>query len=157
MKYTRRKGRAIPDPALPLSAGCLRIFTSNFISTPLYYHACHTPKPHWIFYIALLPALLSPLRHVLPSSLSILNSICSAITPRILRRRSWLPPICSRLLRHLAAGEQAVANLGLPYLASRQMELHSAFPFIFFEWLFSEKKEIMLSVAQNFKAYHRFV
>jgi hypothetical protein len=60
-------------------------------------------------------------------------------------------------LRHLAEGKQAVCNFGLPYLSAKQLQLLSSFPFVTFEWLFSEKKEIMLSVAQNPKAYHRFV
>ncbi|OPY73239.1 MAG: hypothetical protein A4E62_00555 [Syntrophorhabdus sp. PtaU1.Bin002] len=60
-------------------------------------------------------------------------------------------------LRHLAQGEQAICNFGLPYLSSRQMELLSPFPYITFEWLFTDKKDIMLNVAQNLKAYHRFV
>ncbi len=60
-------------------------------------------------------------------------------------------------LRHLAQGEQSVCNFGLPYLSSRQMELLYPFPRITFEWLFTDKKDIMLNVAQNLKAYHRFV
>jgi hypothetical protein len=60
-------------------------------------------------------------------------------------------------LRHLAQGQQSVCNFGLPYLSSRQIELLSPFPQITFEWLFTDKKDIMLSVAQNLKAYHRFL
>jgi hypothetical protein len=60
-------------------------------------------------------------------------------------------------LRHLVGGKQAVCNFGLPYLSSRHWELLAPFPFITFEWLFTEKKEIMLNVAQNLKTYHRFV
>ncbi len=60
-------------------------------------------------------------------------------------------------LRHLAGGKQSVCNFGLPYLSSRQLELLSPFPRITFEWLFEEKNEIMLNVAQNIKTYHRFV
>jgi hypothetical protein len=60
-------------------------------------------------------------------------------------------------LRHMAGGKQSVCNFGLPYLSSRQLELLSPFPRISFEWLFTEKKEIMLNVAQNLKTYHRFV
>jgi hypothetical protein len=60
-------------------------------------------------------------------------------------------------LRHLAEGEQSVCNFGLPYLSSRQLELLSPFSRITFEWLLTERNEIMLSVAQNLKAYHRFV
>lgn len=60
-------------------------------------------------------------------------------------------------LRHLAQGKQAVCNFGLPYLSTRQMELLSSFPYVTFEWLFTDKKEIILSVARNLKAYHRFL
>lgn len=60
-------------------------------------------------------------------------------------------------LRHLAGGTQSVCNFGLPYLSSRQLELLSPFPRITFEWLFTDKKDIMLNVAQNLKTYHRFV
>jgi predicted RNA-binding Zn-ribbon protein involved in translation (DUF1610 family) len=60
-------------------------------------------------------------------------------------------------LRHLAEGKQATCNFGLPYLSVRQMDLLSPFRLITFEWLFAEKNEIMLSVAQNIKPYHRFV
>jgi hypothetical protein len=60
-------------------------------------------------------------------------------------------------LRHIAGGKQSVCNFGLPYLSSRQMELLSPFPRITFEWLFADKREIMLNVAQNLKTYHRFM
>lgn len=60
-------------------------------------------------------------------------------------------------LRHLAEKKKAVCNFGLPYLSARQLELLSPFRQITFEWLFEEKKDVMLNVAQNLKAYHRFV
>ena len=60
-------------------------------------------------------------------------------------------------LRHWAQGKQSVCNFGLPYLSLRHWELLSSFPFVTFDWLFPEKTEIMLSAAQNLKAYHRFV
>lgn len=60
-------------------------------------------------------------------------------------------------LHHLAKGEQAVCNFGLPYLSSRQIDLLSSFPYITFEWHFKDKKDIMLNVAQYLKAYHRFI
>lgn len=60
-------------------------------------------------------------------------------------------------LRHMAGGKQSVCNFGLPYLSLRQLDLLSPFSLISLEWLFTEKNEIMLSVAQNLKAYHRFV
>jgi hypothetical protein len=37
------------------------------------------------------------------------------------------------------------------------MELLSASPRVTFEWLFPDKKDVMLNVAQNLKAHHRFV
>lgn len=60
-------------------------------------------------------------------------------------------------LRHLAKGNQAVCNFGLPYLSPRQMQLLSSFPCITFEWFFTDKRDIMLNAAQNLKAYHRFL
>lgn len=60
-------------------------------------------------------------------------------------------------IRHLAEGNQAIRNFGLPYLSSRQMELLLPFQFVTLEWLFTEKNEIMLNVAQNLKGYCRFL
>ncbi len=60
-------------------------------------------------------------------------------------------------VRHLAEGKQSVCNFGLPYLSTRQIQLLSPFPLITFEWLFTDKKDVMLNVAQNLKAYHRFL
>ena len=73
------------------------------------------------------------------------------------REEVWITTDMFSCLRHLAGGRQCVCNFGLPYLSSRQMELLSSFAQITFEWLFTEKNEIMLSVAQNLKTYHRFV
>ncbi len=73
------------------------------------------------------------------------------------REEVWITTDLFSCLRHLATGRQCVCNFGLPYLSSRQMEILSPFPRITFEWLFTEKNEIMLNVAQNLKTYHRFV
>jgi hypothetical protein len=43
----------------------------------------------------------------------------------------------------------------MPLVDTKGIILES-FPMVTFEWLFLEKKDIMLSVAQNLKAYHRF-
>jgi len=69
----------------------------------------------------------------------------------------WVTTDMFSCVRHLTEGRQAVCNFGLPYLSSRQMELLSPFPFISFEWLFTERDEIMLNVARNLRVYHRFV
>jgi hypothetical protein len=73
------------------------------------------------------------------------------------REEAWITTDMFSCLRHLAGGRQCVCNFGLPYLSSRQIELLSPFPQITFEWLFTEKNEIMLNTAQNLKTYHRFV
>jgi hypothetical protein len=73
------------------------------------------------------------------------------------REEAWITTDMFSCLRHLAGGRQCVCNFELPYLSSRQLDILSPFPRITFEWLFTEKKEIMLNAAQNLKTYHRFV
>ena len=73
------------------------------------------------------------------------------------REEVWLTTDMLRCLKHIQDGRKALCNFGLPYLSPKQYEMLNAFPWVTIEWLFADKREISVSVAQNLKAYHRFV
>ena len=69
----------------------------------------------------------------------------------------WLTTDMLRCLKHIQDGRKALCNFGLPYLSPKHYEMLNAFPWVIIEWLFTDQREISASVAQNLKAYHRFV
>ena len=73
------------------------------------------------------------------------------------REEVWLTTDMLRCLKHIRDGRKALCNFGLSYLSPKHYEMLNAFPWVTIEWLFTEQRDISVSVAKYLKAYHRFV